>query len=128
MATALVAKAPWVAPYTREPTENLGFAASDGVDRTMPANSAPETHGNAGEAVSLIKIGRGTLELTWLVLILALDLEDVEKVRGSSVDLDDIFVWFRPGIWKVRHLELVGSLRTGKQCSIRRNRTNAVVP
>jgi hypothetical protein len=59
------------------------------------------------------KTGRGRLGLTWLMLIFALDLENVEEIGGSSMDLDDIFVWFRPGIWEVRHLELVGSLRTG---------------
>lgn len=113
MATALVAKAPWVAPNTREPTGNLGFATPDGVDRTVPANSAPETHGNAGEVVSTRFVWEaGGLGHTRLVLVFALDLENVEEVGGGSVDLDDIFIWFRPGIGKVRHLELVRSLRT----------------
>jgi len=47
LAMVLVAYAPCVAPKTREPTGNLGFLEPDGVARTIPANSAPEIHGNA---------------------------------------------------------------------------------
>ena len=46
-AVVLVANAPWVAPKTRDPTENLGLLELEGVAKTMPANSAPDTHGNA---------------------------------------------------------------------------------
>lgn len=47
-ATHFSAKAPCVAPKTRAPTGNLALA---GAFRTVPANSQPEVHGNAGLSV-----------------------------------------------------------------------------
>lgn len=47
---------------------------------------------------------------TWLMLIFALDLEDVEEVGGSSVDLDEVLIGFGGRVGKVRHLELLGRL------------------
>ena len=53
--------------------------------------------------------------LTGLVLVLPLDLEDIEKVGGSSMDFDDIFIWLGRGIWKIRDLEFVRSLKIYQQ-------------
>ena len=44
-------------------------------------------------------------------MVLPLDLEDIEKVGGSSMDFNDIFIWLGRGIWKIRYLELVRSLK-----------------
>ena len=111
LATALVAYAPWVAPKTREPTGNLGFLELAGVASTTPANSAPETQGKAARVSSWV-IGRmfcGEL-LTRLVLIFALDLQDVKEVCRRGMNLDEILVRGRLGVGKLRYLQLVGSL------------------
>lgn len=80
------------------PTGNLGFLDPEGVARTMPANSAPETHGNA---VSVRTCGISKIEgsrLTWLVLILPLNLENVKEVGRRRVHLDQVLVWLGLGI------------------------------
>lgn len=57
--------------------------------------------------------GRGT-ELTRLVLVFALDLENVEKVGGGRVHLDEVLVVLGHGVWDVRDLEVRGAL--GGEC------------
>lgn len=48
--------------------------------------------------------------LTRLVLIFALDLQDVKEVCRRRMNLDEIFVRGRLGVGKLRYLQLVGSL------------------
>jgi hypothetical protein len=76
---------------------------------TVPANSAPATQGNAGRhaAVSfsvdelpLVDMGEGG-GLTRLVLVFALELEDVEEVGGGGVNLNEVVVVLGDGIRQV---------------------------
>ena len=48
--------------------------------------------------------------LTRLVLVFALDLQDIKKVGRRGVDLDEVLVRGRLGVRKIRHPELMGSL------------------
>jgi len=48
--------------------------------------------------------------LTRLVLIFALDLQDVKEVCRRGMNLDEILVRGRLGVGKLRYLQLVGSL------------------
>ena len=50
------------------------------------------------------------MTLTRLVLILALDLQDVEEVGGRSVDLDQIVMGARLGVRQLGDGELFGAL------------------
>jgi hypothetical protein len=124
----LVAKEPWPAPKTRSPARNrsgplLGFL---GAEMTVPANSAPATHGKAahqrGPFVSNSTIGfykgdgRGTMEggvqkqRTWLVLVFALHLENVKEVGGRRVHPDEVLIVLGHGVWQVGDLELARAL------------------
>lgn len=47
---------------------------------------------------------------TWLVLVFALDLENVKKVGRGCVDLNQVLVILGSRIGKIGHLELVWSL------------------
>lgn len=75
----------------------------------MPANSAPAIHGKAENLkVSFfiqMKIGREE-ELTWLVLVLSLNLQDIEKVGCRGVHLDEILVVFGDRIGQIGYYEL----------------------
>jgi hypothetical protein len=42
----------------------------------------------------------------WLVLVFALDLEDVEEVCAGGVDLDEVFVGGRGGGWDIGDCEV----------------------
>lgn len=48
--------------------------------------------------------------LTGLVLVFALDLEDVEEVGCCGVDLNQVVVWSRYGIWEVLDFEFLRTL------------------
>lgn len=41
-----------------------------------------------------------------MVLVFALDLEDVEEVGGCRVDLDEVFVWLRDWVRDLSDFEL----------------------
>lgn len=44
------------------------------------------------------------------MLVYAFYLEEVEKVAGSSMDPDEVFVWLGDGIWNVGDFELFRTL------------------
>ena len=48
--------------------------------------------------------------LTWLVLIFALDLQDVEEVGGRGVDLDQVVIGARLRVRQLGDGELFGAL------------------
>jgi hypothetical protein len=50
--------------------------------------------------------------LTRLVLVFALNLQDIKEVGRRGVDLDEVLVKGRLGVRELRHPELVGSLET----------------
>lgn len=52
-----------------------------------------------------MKIGREE-ELTWLVLVLSLNLQDIEKVGRRGVHLDEILVVFGDRISQIGYDEL----------------------
>lgn len=54
--------------------------------------------------------GKCEVKLTRLVLVFALDLENVKEIGRSGVNLNQIFIWFGCGIGELGDFELVGRL------------------
>jgi len=45
-----------------------------------------------------------------LVLVFALNLQNIEEVGRGGMHLDEVLVGGRLGVWELRHLKLMGSL------------------
>lgn len=84
----------------------MGLGLLRGAEMTVPANSAPATQGKAFSNSQRAILIEGCVylrckSLTRLVLVFALDLENVKEVGGGGVDLDEIGVVFGGGIGEV---------------------------